>query len=308
MIVIIVIAILGFMFWISEPQATTGVVLYFANIGTGKTTFLSKLAIQEQKKMAKGKSKYTHIISNAMISGVTYVPDFRDILKKSMVEKTLILVDEGSIVYNNRKMNLTELEIQNFKLIRHYQTDMIVLSQSYDDIDVTLRRLYTSIFLLTKLPYITLIRPIRKTVGIDEVSKQIIDEYSFKWIFSWRFFVRPIYFKYFNSWWIPSNVPICDLSKFEVQPSVEERPLLERLTKFYKVKDLNLLLDLKPKSSDLDLQPQSFDFDLQPRSVDLDSQPKSLEFDSKPYAVDLDLPTHAVDLDHIRHSIEKKNN
>lgn len=215
LIIITIMIIVILLFVISRPKETSGITLYFANIGTGKTTYLAKIAQKELKKMKKGKSKYKHIVSNALISGVTYVPDIRKLLKVGAMQHCLILVDEGSIVYNNRKMNLTDMEIQYFKLIRHYTSSLVVLSQSHDDVDVTLRRLYTSINILKWLPFITLIMPITKSVGIDELTKQITDQYSFKSIFSWSFFFRPMYFKYFNSWWIPSDVDILELSQFE---------------------------------------------------------------------------------------------
>lgn len=213
---VLALLLIVFLFWVSEPKRGQ-VVLYFANIGTGKTTYLSKLAIEEQRKIKKGKSRFKHIVSNALISGVIYEPDIRKLLKHGALQHTLILIDEGSIVYNNRKMNLTESEIQYFKLIRHYTSSLIVCSQSYDDIDVTLRRLYSEIYLLRYLPFFTLVQPIKKKVGIDETTKQIIDEYQFKWPFSWRLFLRPIYFKYFNSWWIPENVDIFNLELEEFQ-------------------------------------------------------------------------------------------
>lgn len=223
---LIILSLFVFLFWISKPRKQSGIILYFANIGTGKTTYLSKLAIEELKLIKKGKSKYQNIVSNAIISGVTYIPDIRKLLKTGAMQKTLILVDEGSIVYNNRQMNLTELEIQYFKLIRHYSSTCIVLSQSYNDIDVTLRRLYTEVYLMRYLPFFTLIQPITKRVGIDEISKQIIDEYMFKWPFSWRLFLRPIYFKYFNSWWIPDNVSIInfELDEFKARKQPEYKP------------------------------------------------------------------------------------
>jgi len=227
------------MFWTSRPRKQSGIILYFANIGTGKTTYLSKLAIQEQKLIAKGKSKYTHIVSNAIISGVTYIPDIRKLLKKGAMSKTLILVDEGSIVYNNRQMNLSELEIQYFKLIRHYSSTCIVLSQSYNDIDVTLRRLYTEVYLMRYLPFFTLIQPITKKVGIDEVSKQIIDEYMFKWFFSWRLFLRPLYFKYFNSWWIPEDVDIIDFELEEFKNKLQPKYKRKKYFGVIKEKDLS---------------------------------------------------------------------
>lgn len=226
--------IIYFLQWISKPEFTKGVTLIFANIGTGKTTLLSKLAQEEIKKMKKGKSKFKHIVSNAIISGVTYVPDIRKLIKTGALMDTLILIDEGSIIYNNRKMNMTEQEIEYFKLIRHYRSACTILSQSYDDIDVTLRRIYTNIYILTKLPIYTMIRPIKKRIGIDEISKQIIDEYHFKWFFSWRLFTRAKYFKYFNSWWIPENVPIHDVTKLEKQPEYQGRSIINRLFMFHK--------------------------------------------------------------------------
>lgn len=228
-------------FWLFGPQKPSGVVLYFANIGTGKTTFLSKFAVKEQMKMKKGKSKYKYIVSNAQISGVTYVPNIRSLLKLGAMQNTLILVDEGSIVYNNRKMNLTESEIQYFKLIRHYSSTLIVLSQSYDDIDVTLRRLYTQIYILRRMPLFTLIQPIKKRVGIDETTKQIIDEYRFSVFFSWRMFCRPVYFKYFNSWWVPDDVPIHNLDYYEKQPEYKKRSRFKRYFGTIKEKDIQTL-------------------------------------------------------------------
>lgn len=238
---LLIIPLFALLVFLNSPQHKNGIVLYFANIGTGKTTFLSKLAILEQKKIEKGKSKFKHIVSNAIISGVIYEPDIRKLLKHGAMQNTLILVDEGSIVYNNRKMNMTEFEIQYFKLIRHYSSSCVVLSQSYDDIDVTLRRLYTEIYLMRYMPFFTLIQPIKKKVSIDEISKQIIDEYSFKNIFSWRFFFRPLYFKYFNSWWIPDNVDIIDFEmeefKKKLQPKYKQQP---SKFGFIKSKTLNL--------------------------------------------------------------------
>lgn len=222
--IIIAILILTFLFWLNRPSDRGAIVLYFANIGTGKTTFLSKLAIKEQKKIQKGKSRFKHVMSNALISGCIYEPDIRKLLKAGAIANTLILIDEGSIVYNNRKQLMSEAEIQYFKLIRHYSSRLIVVSQSYEDIDITLRRLYSEIYLLNWLPWFTLIRPIKKRVGIDEMSKQIIDEYKFRSIFSWSVFFRPIYFKYFNSWWIPDNVDVIDLEMEQFKQKIQPLP------------------------------------------------------------------------------------
>ena len=176
-------------------------VVIFANIGAGKTTYLARYAQKELKKIRKGKSKYKHVISNTPISGTIYVPNIRKLIETTAPEHTLILVDEAGIVWNNRKMKITDKEIEYLKLIRHYDSKMIAISQSYDDIDITIRRIYTSMFLLERFPYITLIKPIRKYVTIEPETEQIIDGYNFRSIFSWRFLLRPRYFKYFDTKW-----------------------------------------------------------------------------------------------------------
>lgn len=226
----------------NRQKPPTGVILFFANIGSGKTTLLTKYAQNELKRIQKGKSKYKYVVSNAQISGVTFVEDIRGMIKKGALKDTLILIEEASIIYNNRKMNMTEQEIQYFKLIRHYNSCCVAVSQAYNDIDVTLRRLYTRIYLLNYLPIFTLIRPIKKTVGIDDITHDICDMYQFKNIFTWRLLARPVYFKFFNSWWIPKNVPIHSYEEYEIIPYPEQK---KRITFIKgKVKEVEKILDI----------------------------------------------------------------
>lgn len=198
MIIIIIILILLFLIFFNRP--TDGqVVLIFANIGAGKTTLLARYAQRELKKIKKGKSKFETIISNTPISGCLYVPNIRSLLQVSAPEKTLFLIDEAGIVWNNRKMKISDKEIEYIKLIRHYDSKMVCISQSYDDVDITIRRIYTSMYLLNKIGFLTIIRPIRKYVTIDSETEQIIDGYKFKTIFSYGYLFRPLYYKYFDT-------------------------------------------------------------------------------------------------------------
>lgn len=213
----------SFLLFAFRPKEPNGIVLYFANVGTGKTTFLAKIAQKEIKRIRKGKSRFKYIASNAQIEGTRYIPDLRAIMKSGAMPDTLLLIDEASIEYNNKKQNLNDIELQIFKLIRHYNMTAIVVSQSYNDIDVTLRRLYTEIYLLNYLPWFTMIRPIKKYVGIDDATHDIVDMYKFRFFFSYRFFLRPKYFKYFNSWWIPSHIHLHDLEDFKITPPKEKK-------------------------------------------------------------------------------------
>jgi hypothetical protein len=196
--------------------------LIFANKGAGKTTLLAKLAQKELKKIKKGKSKYDVVLSNAPIEGVYYTSDLRAILKVFAVENVLILLEEGGSVYNNRKMNMTDREIQFIKLSRHYITDFIIVSQA-DDIDLTIRRVYDDMSFLSRLPLVSLERPIHKYVMIDDMTHQIVDGYRWCSVLSWRFTFRPRWYQYFNTYWRPSDVPI-----FNIKENLPIMPKMDR--------------------------------------------------------------------------------
>ena len=224
-------------------------VLIFANIGAGKTTLLSRYAQKELKRIKKGKSKFKSIISNTPISGCVYVPDIRKLLQTSSPEHTLILVDEAGIVWNNRKMRIKDEEIEYIKLIRHYHSKLIAISQSHDDVDITIRRIYTNMFLLNKLGQYTLIRPIKKYVTIDKETEQIIDGFKFRTVFTWGILFRPFYYKYFDSYYKPDNDRTHpNLQPFEVVPYEKTKidKLVEKIKeKIIKIKMIFLLLRYK---------------------------------------------------------------
>jgi hypothetical protein len=100
------------------------------------------------------------------------------------------------------------------------------------------------------LPLWTLIQPIKKRVGIDEISKQIIDEYRFAIPFSWRFFLRPRWFKYFNSWWIPQDVPIQDLDLIDNLSEYQKRKRLNRLFGTVNEDEISKIMEIKKKNEE----------------------------------------------------------
>ncbi|HTO15429.1 MAG TPA: zonular occludens toxin domain-containing protein [Edaphocola sp.] len=224
-------------------------VLIFANIGAGKTTLLSRYAQKELKKIKKGKSKFKSIIANTPIAGCVYVPNIRGLLQTSSPEHTLILVDEAGIVWNNRKMKIKDEEIEYLKLIRHYHSKLVAISQSHDDVDITIRRIYTNMYLLNKISQYTLVRPIRKYVSIDKETEQIIDGYKFRSVFSWGLLFRPFYYKYFDSYYKPDNGRTDpNLKPFEVVPYEKTKfdKVVEKIKeKIIKIKMIFLLLKYK---------------------------------------------------------------
>lgn len=205
----------------------------FANVGAGKTTDLAKTAVRELKRIKKGKSSYKYVVSNAPVDGVRYVSSIREILKKYCLEECLILIDEGSVEYNNRLMKMTDKEIEYFKLHRHYLCDIVVYSQSHDDVDVTLRRLYERIYVMNRGIFgFTYSRRVFRRVGI--VEGEIKDVYDFGGFFTMilcmKWLYRPRYYRYFDSFWRPDGKDMFDPDRLAVPSgSCKKKGVLLRL-------------------------------------------------------------------------------
>ena len=137
---------------------------------------------------------------------------------------SVLIIDEAGIHYNNRKYkSLSQKTIEWFKLHGHYKVDVIVLSQSWEDMDITLRRLADKLIYIRKLGAgLTILRRVQKFVQIDSETHQIIDGYRFLPIWysllrllvigrvlrlpkPFSFLFRPRYYKLFDSWAVPET-------------------------------------------------------------------------------------------------------
>ena len=113
-------------------------------------------------------------------------------------------IDEAGIEYNNRNYkNFPQEAIYFYKYHRHYQTSVDVFSQSYEDMDVTLRRLAQNFYVVRRslVPGCIVAIRIRRRVGVDEQTKQIQDLYSMGLpvLDTKRIFSPPLW-KLFNSY------------------------------------------------------------------------------------------------------------
>lgn len=161
--------------------------IYFGSPGAGKTT----LACREIKKNRK---RYDYIFANFGCK----IADFDDVDltglgKWTFPRNSLIEVDEAGITYNNRKFKtLSQETIQWYKLHRHYGCDVSVWSQSWEDMDITLRRLADRLYYIRKFGPFTLQRRVFKRVTVDEKTQQIIDGY--KMVSPIYLFLKPLYY------------------------------------------------------------------------------------------------------------------
>ena len=207
--------------WLKPKDPPTVVNIYFGVPGSGKTTlaaYLAKSVMYESRVITWAKAhpnrfsdwlinssllkREMSVYSNVPITGARALDPKEDVGRYMMVDGKVI-IDEAGIEYNNRNFRAFSPEaIYWYKYHRHYQCSVDVFSQSYEDMDITLRRLAQNYFVVKKsiIPYFIVCKRIKRKVGIDDNTHQIIDKFYFglpiissKWIFA------PPLWKLFNS-------------------------------------------------------------------------------------------------------------
>lgn len=196
--------------------------VYFGVPGSGKTTFaayLTKWALHENVIIRFCRrfnnpvtrlilnSKYLKrripVYSNVPITGA-YQLDPKEDIGKFMIEDAKIIIDEAGIEYNNRNFKAFPPEaIYFYKYHRHYKTSVDVFSQSFDDMDITLRRLAQNFYVVRKslVPFCVVARKIKRKIGVDETTHQIMDLYSMGTpILDTKRIFAPALWKLFNSY------------------------------------------------------------------------------------------------------------
>ncbi len=196
--------------------------VYFGVPGSGKTTFaayLTKWALHENALIRfcrKHPNRLTALLldsrylkrridvfSNVPITGA-YQLNANEAIGHFMIEASNIIIDEAGIEYNNRNYKTFSQEaIYFYKYHRHYKTSVDIFSQSYEDMDVTLRRLAQNFYVVRRslVPFCVVARRIRRKVGVDEHTKQIMDLYAMGVpIIDTRRIFAPSLWKLFNSY------------------------------------------------------------------------------------------------------------
>lgn len=205
-----------------HPKHPLQLNVYFGVPGSGKTTYAAYLARQAQRESVvirlckRFPNRFTDWIlngknwkraypvwSNVPIEG-TYQLNAKSDIGVYMIQDGKMIIDEAGVEFNNRDYKaFPKTAIRFFKYHRHYGVSVDVFSQSFDDMDVTLRRLAQNFYVVRKsiLPFFVTTKKIRRKVGIDDNTHQLVDAYSFglpildtKWIFC------PPLWKMFNSY------------------------------------------------------------------------------------------------------------
>lgn len=175
--------------------------LFIGAPGSGKTTLCAYFSKQFYKDK---KNKDKTFFSNVPILNTTkIVPN--DDLGNFLIEDGCVCIDEGGIEYNNRNFaNLPKSVIKFAKLYRHYGIKSFLFFSQGMDIDVTFIRLCDRIVIVKKsiIPYFVFTREVRKVIGIDELTHQLVDMYKFKFL-GFHFVFMPSVWKLFDTYETP---------------------------------------------------------------------------------------------------------
>lgn len=181
--------------------------LFFGSPGCGKTTLAARLMYYSNSpyKFSNFDTDLSVLIDSNYIGRFAF-PDYSE-----------LYIDEAGIDYNNRNYKkLSQDSIEYFKLHRHFRNDIYLFSQSWEDTDITLRRLTDELWYMKRKGPFTICRKLRKCVKVNKETEQIIDGYRFAGLL-WSvlppplhektimFFFRKPYFKHFDSYSRPAK-------------------------------------------------------------------------------------------------------
>lgn len=172
-------------------------IMVFGKKGAGKTTFLTKLAYQYQK---KGRSVY----STEWAPGVRMF-DVQMIGKMSFPENSVIFIDEVGMIWDNRNFKSFRADVRDyFKLQRHYKHTVYLFSQTFD-VDIKLRNLTDAMYLLKcHMGWLSVARKIKRDIVLvqptGESESRIADSLEFEPFLLSLFGCKTIIFTFIPRW------------------------------------------------------------------------------------------------------------
>lgn len=189
----------------SNPYKLT---LIFGKKGSGKSTYLAKIAVRSKKK-CKSWAIYTNM-KDLNISGVRHI-EIEHLGDFVPIKNSILLIDEAGMIWDNRDFKKFKPSVRDFfKYQRHYKVKVFLASQTFD-VDKKIRDLTDNMILFSSLLNVFSIgRPIRKSITLtestSEAESRIAENLKFRSIFSWKLTYIPKYSKLFDSFSVP-DVP-----------------------------------------------------------------------------------------------------
>lgn len=179
--------------------------LVFGKKGSGKSTYLVKLAKQHMK---KGWIVYTNMEELCM-NGVRHF-NIQHLGEFVPEARSLLLLDEVGMIWDNRDYKVFKPAVRDFfKLQRHYHVKVYMASQTFD-VDKKLRDLCDGMFLHTNFMRVftlgkRIVRKVVITQSTSEAESRISEDLIMLPFWNWTFTYIPKWSKYFDSHAIPEK-------------------------------------------------------------------------------------------------------
>lgn len=206
--------------------------LFFGLPGSGKTTLLVSIAYKESKRKLK---RYKYIYTNFECNVPGVIPINNNVIGHYDLApdgNALVLVDEATLFADNRDWkNFDYDRLLFFILHRHYFTDIILVSQYFDGVDLRIRRIIDRVYYLQKgkitgllysyyyrIPFGIMI-PKKNDNGSSSLGEIVSGYYRpsfFNRILSTRRIFRFRYYKFFDSFSKLELPPLPDDYKFSL--------------------------------------------------------------------------------------------
>lgn len=174
-------------------------VFVFGKKGAGKSCYMVR---QMHRYLRRGWNVYTDMadirIPGVRIISVGALSEFRP------EPHSLVCLDEVGISMDNRSFKSFPPGLRDFfKYVRKMQVVVIMNSQAFD-VDKKVRDTTDHMLLLQSIGSLFCVaRPIYRSITLTEPSAEaesrIADLLRFAWVFSWRVYYMPAYFRYFDS-------------------------------------------------------------------------------------------------------------
>lgn len=212
-------------------------IFVFGKKGAGKTTMLTMLAYKYRKKGVK-------VYCNTEIPG-TWLIDAADIGFYKFDENSVIMIDEVSLIWDNRNFKSFKPEVAKFfRLQRHHKLTVYMFSQTFD-VDLKIRNLCDKMYMLQNFAgWLSYCKEIRRKLVVVKPSEtsesRIADELVippwFLAIFGTRKFIFvPRWARYFDSHLIEEPLPE---KEYQFQPYAKGHDPAKKLLQRNKSNDI----------------------------------------------------------------------
>ena len=160
-LIVLLLLALWLLWMIRRFQNPYKLTMVFGKKGAGKTTLLTKFAIKYMKLGYK-------VFSNVEIFG-TYKFDPDQFGFVQFPPKSVILIDEVSLIWDNRNFKSFKPEVARYlRLMRHYKNIVFMFSQSFD-VDKKIRDLCDQMYLASNIfGFLSVARKIKKTPTLHQ--------------------------------------------------------------------------------------------------------------------------------------------